>query len=61
MESVPNSWQIILLAQEVLRVIRRMEGGTFVMVALKLGRDMAERFGRQLEKVLILLSANWTW
>ena len=61
MESVPNSLQTIFLVHEVLRAIRRMEGGTCVMVALTLGRDMAESFGRQLEQVLILLSANWTW
>ena len=61
MESVPNSLQIIFLLHEVLRAIRRMEGGACVMVTLTLGRDMAEIFGRQLEHVLILLSANWTW
>ena len=61
MESVPNSLQIIVLAQKVLIGIIIMEGCTCVMVDLTLRKDLAGIFGRQLENLLLLLSAHWNW
>ena len=44
MESIPDSLQIIILAQEVLRGIKITEGGACVVVALILGKGLAKYF-----------------